>query len=217
MAHGSALDLDRFRAAPLAREPYDHLVLADFIRPEAQAAVAADFPAIDRGGSFPLSSLAYGNTFGAVIDELNGPEVRAAFEEKFAIDLTDRPTMVTARGMARARDGDIHVDSRTKLLTVLIYMNPEWRAGGDNGAGHLRVLRSADSLDDFAVEIPPAMGTMLAFRCAPNAWHGHKPFEGRRRSIQLNWVRDAGVVRREQWRHRLSAFAKRLMPQPGAD
>lgn len=217
MARSSALDLDRFRATALARAPYDHLVVADFIRPEAQAAIAADFPAIDRGGSFPLSSLTYGSAFRAAIDELNGPEVQAAFEEKFAIDLTGRPVMVTARGMARARDGEIHVDSRTKLLTVLIYMNPVWRAEGDNGAGHLRVLRSAHDIDDFAVEIPPAMGTMLAFRCGPQAWHGHKPFEGRRRSIQLNWVRDAGVVRREQWRHRLSALGKRLLPQLGAD
>lgn len=217
MARNSALDLDRFRAAPLARAPYDHLVLADFIRPEAQAAIAADFPMIDRGGSFPLSSLACGPAFRAAIDELNGAEVQAAFAEKFAIDLAGRPTMVTARGMARARDGEIHVDSRTKLLTVLIYMNPDWHAEADSGAGHLRVLRSAGDIEDFAVEIPPAMGTVLAFRCGPQAWHGHKPFEGRRRSIQLNWVRDAGVVRREQWRHRLSAFAKRLLPQPGAD
>jgi hypothetical protein len=28
--------------------------------------------------------------------------------------------------------------------------------------------------------------------------------------IQLNWVTDQGVVRREQFRHRVSAFFKRL-------
>jgi len=124
--------------------------------------------------------------------------------------------MITARGMARARDGQTHRDSKTKILTVLIYMNPDWQSQADAGAGHLRLLRSADNLDDYAVEIPPAMGTLLAFRCTPAAWHGHRPFSGVRRSIQLNWVTDAGVVRREQWRHRLSALTKRLLPSANA-
>ena len=34
--------------------------------------------------------------------------------------------MVTARGVSAARDGQIHTDSRTKLMTVLIYMNNAW-------------------------------------------------------------------------------------------
>ena len=52
-------------------------------------------------------------------------------------------------------------------------------------------------------------GTLLAFRKQPNAWHGHESFEGPRRAIQLNWVRDSGVVWREQIRHRISAMFKK--------
>ena len=36
--------------------------------------------------------------------------------------------MVTARGQSAARDGQIHTDSRTKLITVLIYMNNSWES-----------------------------------------------------------------------------------------
>jgi hypothetical protein len=203
------LDLDRFAAAPLCRDPFDFLVLADFIRKEAQPALAADFPQIDLGGSFPLSTLAYGPVFARLVDELRGPEMRRAFALKFAIDLDDRPVTITARGQTRAKDGQIHTDSRDKLLTVLIYMNQGWSSA--DSEGQLRLLRSADDLDDAAVEVAPAMGTLVAFRCAANAWHGHRPFVGQRRTLQLNWVTDAGVVRREEFRHRLSALAKRLL------
>jgi hypothetical protein len=51
---------------------------------------------------------------------------------------------------------------------------------------------------------------MLTFRCTETAWHGHKPFEGQRRSIQLNWVTSRAVAWREQWRHRISARTKTL-------
>ena len=54
-------------------------------------------------------------------------------------------------------------------------------------------------------------GTLLLFRNDPNAWHGFEPFAGPRRVIQLNWVTDESVVRREQARHRVSAFFKRLL------
>ena len=202
------LDLDRFAAAPLRRNPYDFVVLDDFIRKEAQPALATDFPRIEQGGSFPLRTLTYGPGFARLVDELKGPAMRQAFAQKFSIDLDDRPVTITARGQTRAKDGQIHADSRDKLVTVLIYMNPGWSAA--DSEGQLRLLRSPDNLDDAVVEVPAAMGTLVAFRCVPHAWHGHRPFVGPRRSIQLNWVTDERVVRREEFRHRISAMAKRL-------
>ena len=65
-------------------------------------------------------------------------------------------------------------------------------------------------MNDVIAEVPPDEGTMLIFKNEPNAWHGFEAFEGPRRVIQLNWVTDRGVVRREQTRHRISAFFKRL-------
>jgi len=205
----SVLDLDRFAAAPLERDPFDFVVVSDFIRKEAQPALTSDFPAIERGGSFPLSTLRYGRAFAAFVEELESPAMRRAFAQKFAIDLENRPVAITVRGQTRAKDGKIHTDSKDKLLTVLIYMNPDWSAA--DSKGQLRLLRSPASLDDPVIEVPPLMGTMLAFRCGPTAWHGHHPFIGQRRTLQLNWVTDQGVVRREELRHRVSAFVKRLM------
>jgi hypothetical protein len=204
----SALDLDAFRAATLNRDPFDHLIVPGFVKAAAREAIHRDWPKIGRPGSFPLPGLAYGPAFAAFIEELEGPEVEDAFSRAFGIDLSAHPTMVTVRDMARARDGQIHVDSKTKLITVLVYMNAGWEHEG----GRLRLLRSRDSLEDMVAEVPPEEGTLLAFRNGENAWHGHAPVEGPRRAIQLNWVTDMGVVRREQARHRVSAALKRLNP-----
>ena len=204
------IDLDAFQAATVAREPFAFAMVPNFIRHDALAAINADFPQVDLPGSFPLPTLQYGPAFARLIDAIQGPDFTRAVEQKLGVDLTGRPTMVTARGVSAARDGQIHTDSRTKLITVLIYMNNAWEAK----TGRLRLLRGPDNLDDVIAEVPPEEGTMLIFKNEPNAWHGFHPFQGPRRVIQLNWVTDTGVVRREQFRHRVSAFFKRLRGKP---
>ena len=201
----SAIDLDAFRATRLEREPYDHLVVSGFLRPDAMRIIGADYPEISKAGSYPLSELKFGPAFAALIEEMRTPEMEDAFADKFDIDLAGRPIMVTVRGQCRAKDGRIHTDSKTKLITVLIYMNVTWPDPG----GHLRLLRSAKTLDDFFAEVQPAQANAVVFRCRDNAWHGHTPFVGERRVIQLNWVMDEAVVRREQRRHGFSAKLKR--------
>jgi hypothetical protein len=190
----------------LVPEPFPHLIIPGFVRGPARAALAQDFPAIDKAGSFPVGDLRFGPAFAGFIAELESPALRDAFADKFAIDLAGRPTMITVRGQARAADGRIHADSRTKLITILIYMNESWEAEG----GRLRLLRSPDRLDDAVAEVPPAAGTLLAFLNTPHSWHGHSPVSGPRRVIQLNWVTSEAVVRRERLRHGLSARVKRL-------
>jgi SM-20-related protein len=199
-------DLAAFAATPLATDPFPYLIVPGFMPRAALAAVAADYPRIATPGSFPVSELSFGAPFRAFLDELESPALRAAFAEKFAMDLAGHPTMVTVRGRAQRKDGRIHCDSKSKLITVLIYLNASWEAPG----GRLRLLRSRDSLADCIAEVPPVEGTLVAFKVTPNSWHGHEPTEGERRVIQLNWVRDADIVRHEQARHRFSAKLKRL-------
>jgi len=202
----SLFDLDRFAATPLVRQPFDHLIVPGFLTAEGLALVDRSFPAIDAPGSFPAAALDHDDEFETVLDTLQGPELTAAMAAKFEVDLAGRPTMVTLRGQCQARDGRIHTDSTTKIITVLIYMNDGWEAEG----GRLRLLRGPDDLEDMVAEVPPQAGTLLAFRRSDTSFHGHKPFVGRRRSIQLNWVTDAGVVRHELARHRMSARVKRV-------
>ena len=204
----ATIDLARFDETPLTREPFDHLIVPGFIRAEALTAIDAAFPKIAKGGSFPAPSVNCSPLFLSFLEELQGPAVTRAFERKFDIDLTGRPTMVTLRGRSRAKDGRIHRDSKSKIITALIYMNAGW----ESDAGRLRLLRGPDDIEDYLAEVPPQQGTLLAFRCSDKAYHGHKPFVGERRSIQLNWITDEAVLKRELSRHGFSALLKKLSP-----
>lgn len=204
----SYLDLDRLRDAELCRDPYEFVIVEDFLRRDSVAALAESFPAVPGHGSYPLSTLACPPLFERLAAELEGAGLRGAIEDKFGLDLAERPTMITLRGFGDGKDGGIHTDSATKLITVLIYMNLEWQPA----AGRLRILRGPDDLADFAAEVPPLAGTMVAFRRSTTSFHGHQAHIGPRRSIQLNWVTDKGVVRRELGRHVWSARLKALNP-----
>ncbi len=200
------LDLAALERAPLQRDPYDFLILPNFILPDRFKDIVADFPAVPGAGSHPPAELVIEGHFKSLMDELQGPAFRSAIETKFGIDLTGRPTMYTVRGFVSERDGAIHTDSRSKLITVLLYMNEGWEADG----GRLRILRSGTSLENPHAEVAPNGGTLLVFRRSETSWHGHKKHAGPRRVIQLNWVTSQEVVEREQGRHGLSSKLKRL-------
>ena len=204
------IDVDAVRGAAVVADPFPYLMVPGFVKPDAIEAIERDFPKVGHAGSFPLPTLAYGPAFQAFMDAIRGPEFTAAVAQKFGIDLSHRPTMVTVRGQSSARDGQIHTDSTTKLITVLIYMNGRW----ESPKGRLRLLRSATDLDDVVAEVPPDEGTLLVFRNQPNAWHGFEAFEGPRKVIQLNWVTNARVVWWEQTRHKISAFFKKGRSAP---
>ena len=114
--------------------------------------------------------------------------------------------MFTVRGYCRQKDGKIHTDTESKIITVLLYMNPAWAPAG----GRLRLLNGGTNIDDVAAEIPPIIGTMLIFRRCDHSFHGHLPFEGERKVIQMNWVTEQKFVDRESKRHRWSALIKKL-------
>jgi SM-20-related protein len=200
------LNLSALEQAPVQGKPFPFVVVPNFVNSEGLDDIEKDYPKISKPGSFPLETLKFGPGFAEFIDELRQPAFRQIMGKKLGIDLNKRPTTITVRGQAREKDGQIHLDSKSKLVTVLIYMNGRWEADG----GRLRLLKSPDNLDDMVMEVPPAQGTLLAFLNTDKAWHGHKSFQGERRVIQLNWVRDNWVVWREKTRHSVSAFVKTL-------
>ena len=92
------LRLDAFRTTPLTREPFPYLIVEGFVGSAALAAINADYPKVSSSGSFPVDEVSFGAAFQKLLDELESEEFRAAFEEKFAIDLSGRPTVTTVRG-----------------------------------------------------------------------------------------------------------------------
>ena len=201
------VDLSVFKSTLLATDPYDHIIVPGFVRAAAFERIVNDYPVIRDRGSFALDTLSYGPAFRQLLDELQGDVFRAAVAKKFAVNLDGKPTMITVRGKCgRNRDGYVHTDTESKILSLLLYMNHGWEDEG----GRLRLLRSKN-LDDVGMEVPPGAGTLLIFRRSDHSWHGHKRFSGTRRVIQLNWVTGQKFIDYNYNRHGWSAFVKNLL------
>ena len=65
----SMLNLDSFHGTSLTSDPYEYLVLPDFVRANCLKRIDADFPKIEQGGSFPIASLTLREAFGELTDE----------------------------------------------------------------------------------------------------------------------------------------------------
>lgn len=197
------IDLAGVRQTPLQREPFAWLRMAGFVRPDALADICASYPAL-KGGSYPLENLELPPSLRALVEEMDSPEFEAAMAEKFALPLEGKPKYFSLRGYCRRKDGKIHTDSRDKIITLLVYFHESWEHAG----GRLRLLRNGRDMEDAIAEISPAGGTLLAFRRSDNSWHGHPPYEGVRRALQMNWLRDESARGVSRWRHRLSSWWK---------
>ncbi|MBV1930800.1 MAG: 2OG-Fe(II) oxygenase [Porticoccaceae bacterium] len=205
------LQLETLRNATLRTDPYPYTLVTDFIESTQLSAVLKDFPEIDSPGSIPIEAVSGGPAYQALMEALEGDEFRQAVASKFGLSLDDFPTMTTLRGVMREKDGRIHTDSKTKVITVLVYLNETW----DQPGGCLRVLRNGSNINDYVEEIAPLAGTMMIFRVTDNCWHGHTPVEGKRQSIQMNYLIGDGAKNKHQFFHRLSAWIKKLLNRPG--
>lgn len=200
------LNIDKLKDTALQTDPYLFVAVPGFLSDESVAKINATYPDIAKGGSYPLDSLNTDMVIKEVIDELDGPEFEAAVAEKFDVELAGRPKMYSLRGYTRRKDGRIHTDSKDKIITVLLYLNENW----PHDDGKLRILRSATDVDDYVTEIAPDNGTLLIFKRSDKSWHGHHPFEGQRRSLQMNWMTSEGTKGFHRIRHKLSAAVKKL-------
>ena len=181
-------NLNALRAARVETDPYDYLVVPGFLDALSLEQVNSDYPPIDSAANHTLESLTYGAAFEQLIQELQGAEFAAVLGKHFDMDLVSLPTTVTVRKFCERTDGNIHTDHKSKVITVLVYFNETW----DNKAGQLRLLRSKDDIENYAAQVIPSGGSLLAFRRTDHSWHGHTQFVGERRMVQVNYL-DQGL------------------------
>jgi SM-20-related protein len=200
----SLINLDALRAARLETDPYDFLVVPGFLDAESLTQVNRDYPAIDTAANHDLENLTYGSAFEALMEELRGPAFAAVLGDKFAMNLGSLPTTVTVRKFCERTDGNIHTDHKSKVITVLVYFNEQW----EHENGPLRLLRSKDDIENYAAQVPPLGGTLLAFRRTDHSWHGHTRFVGERRMVQVNYLDQSPLAVAAQ---RISRFGTHFM------
>ena len=164
-----------------------------------------NFPIINSGGSFNKEDLELSEHYHSLHDSLDSDSFRQALSEKFKVNVITSPIMLTYRGFSRTKDGRVHTDSKTKLLTILIYFNDGWAAE----SGKLRILNS-DDMNDIAEEVNPTAGSMVAFKVTDNCWHGYPSFEGTRNAIQVNFLANEAASKKHKFFHKISAKLKSL-------
>ena len=169
------------------------------------ASIIKDFPDINDGGSFHVDAVPSGKSIYRLIKELESEEFKKILETKFSINLDEAKVVTTLRGFSRKKDGKIHTDSKTKILTVLLYLNLNW----PKNRGNLRLLKGNNNLDKYIVEIPCTFGSLVSFKVTDQCWHGFKPYEGKRLSIQLNYIYPEALSS-HNLRHKLSSSLKSI-------
>jgi SM-20-related protein len=200
----SLINLDVLRDAQLHTEPFDFLVAPGFLNSDVLTQVNADYPAIETAANHALENLQYGPAFKTLMAELQDSAFATLLGERFDMELVSLPTTVTVRKFCERTDGNIHTDHKSKVITVLVYFNEQW----DHEDGQLRMLRSRDDIENYAAQVPPQGGTMLAFRRTDHSWHGHTQFVGERRMVQVNYLDQSPLAVAAQ---RISRFGTHFM------
>jgi hypothetical protein len=198
------------RADTLVRsEPFHFLIAHDQLPSDSTTVLYDDFPRYAGAGFFPYEEKDCGPTINRLIGDLIDPAVATAVGAKLGIDnLGQYPTLVTLCRALNKRHGTIHTDSKSKVATALLYLNESWP---DTSAGCFRFLARVDSIDEVvAPEVKPIFGNFVVFKRADNSFHGHLPFEGDRRVIQVAWLTSEDEKLRKTKRGKLSRLFKKL-------
>ena len=203
------LNLEKLASTPASDRPFRHVTTEGLLPLENREALARDFPDEKKTGFFPVEQLSYGPAFSKLLDELRAPEFSRIVGEKLDRDLVDRPKMIVVRKWSAPKDGRPHTDGQDKVATALVYLNDNWDSAE---GGALRFLESPDLDGPGTDAIPAKYGSFAAFARTDISWHGHKPFAGERRVVQVFWLQDADAAARKNKRHKRTNFLKSIWP-----
>ena len=193
----------------IRHQPFPFMVAHGQLPDEMRADLDRDFPRYASAGFFPYEPADCGASVNALIEGLTSPEFARAIGKRLGIEELDRyPTLVTLCRMLNKRHGTIHTDSRSKVATALLYLNGQWP---DTSAGCLRFLRSIDDIDAMVMpELIPLYGEFAVFKRCDNSFHGHLPYEGERRVIQIAWLTSEEEKLRKTRRGKFSRAFKKV-------
>lgn len=189
--------------------PFPLLIAHDVLDPAAAGSLGEDFPRYRGAGFFPYAPADCGPSMNALVQELTAPGFADRVGGLLGIErMSQYPVLVTICRALNLRHGTIHTDSRSKVASALVYLNPDW---APSHAGCLRFLSASNDIEALvAPEIKPVFGALTAFRRTDNSFHGHLPYAGERRVIQIAWLVDAAAVGRKTRRGRFSRAIKWL-------
>lgn len=193
----------------LRHDPFPFMIAHGQLPEEARAELDRDFPRYSSAGFFPYDSSDCGPAVNALIDRMTSRDFADAIGKRLGIEnLGKYPTLVTLCRLLNKRHGTIHTDSKSKVATALIYLNAQWP---DTSDGCLRFLGKIDDIDSMvSPELKPLYGEFAVFKRAENSFHGHLPYEGERRVIQVAWLTSEEEKLRKTKRGKFSRVFKKI-------
>ncbi|MES0868407.1 2OG-Fe(II) oxygenase [Pseudovibrio sp. SCP19] len=202
------INFDALRASNTRTSPFQYMVGENVLTKEQAADIRRDYPEIKQTGYLPLSKLEATGAFQSLIEDLQKPELAEILSDKLDLDLIDKPRMITVRRLSKHGDGRIHNDSKSKICTMLIYLNDDW----DNAeGGAIRALNGDKDMDDYAEEVSPLAGNVFAFKRSETSWHGHPSFKGERYVVQTTFLISEEELARKEKRGGFQTKLKRLL------
>jgi hypothetical protein len=191
------------------QDPFPFMVAHGQLPDDARGDLERDFPRYASAGFFPYDPGECGPSVNALINDMTSPAFARAIGQRLGIDNLDQfPTLVTLCRLLNKRHGTIHTDSKSKVATALIYLNPQWP---DTSDGCLRFLHKIDDIDSTVTpELAPLYGEFAVFKRCENSFHGHLPYEGERRVIQVAWLTSEEEKLRKTKRGKFSRAFKKL-------
>ena len=193
----------------VADAPFAFLVAPAQLPDAQRATLLRDFPRYGSAGFFPYRAEDCGPSMRALVEELSGGAIATAIGLRLGIpDLAGFPVLVTVSDSVHRRHGTIHTDSSPRSprpCSISTHHGP-----GPAKAACVCSCAVTTSSQLAAPEIRPLYGTLVAFRRADNSWHGHLPFEGERRVLQVAWLASAADVERKNRRGRFSRMVKAM-------
>ena len=191
------------------QDPFPFMVAHGQLPDDARGDLERDFPRYASAGFFPYDPGECGPSVNALINDMTSPAFARVIGQRLGIDNLDQfPTLVTLCRLLNKRHGTIHTDSKSKVATALIYLNPQWP---DTSDGCLRFLRKIDDIDSTVTpELAPLYGEFAVFKRCENSFHGHLPYEGERRVIQVAWLTSEEEKLRKTKRGKFSRAFKKL-------
>ena len=99
------LKLDALRSTPLQRDPFEYLIVRDFVEREKLKQVLSDYPEVPGPGSHPPAGLKISGHFKKLMDELLDAPFRRLVEEKFDVYIPMDGSIAEAKDLKSFIDG----------------------------------------------------------------------------------------------------------------
>jgi hypothetical protein len=181
--------LEAARAAYQAAEPFPHVVIDGFLRPEVAGALADEFPRVDHrlwkhhlhlnSHKFACNAIeVMPPLFRDVLRELNSKPVRERLEALTGISDLVEDEGLEGGGLHQITRGgflEIHADFNYhpttgyhRRLNLLVYLNRDWEERWD---GNLELWDRP--MSRCVRSIAPVLNRGVLFRTTDQAYHGH--------------------------------------------